>query len=84
MYPAEIVIPMKAELIQVGFKELLNAAAVDSALSAEGTSMVVLNSAGEHVSIGGDFVLDGDDVFPDGSQTDPVLIDASALRVDLQ
>lgn len=44
MYPAEIVIPMKAELIQVGFKELLNASAVDSALSAEGTSMVVLNS----------------------------------------
>ena len=44
MYPAEIVIPMKAELIQVGFKELLTAAAVDSALATEGTSMVVLNS----------------------------------------
>ncbi len=44
MYPAEIVTPMKAELTEAGFTELLNAAAVDSALAAEGTSMVVLNS----------------------------------------
>jgi hypothetical protein len=47
-------------------------------------SVVVLNGDGEHVSIGGDFVLDGSAVFPDGSNTDPLLVDASSLMVDLQ
>lgn len=47
-------------------------------------SVVVLNSAGEHVSLGGDFVLDSDSVFPDGSTSDAVLVDASELRVDLE
>ncbi len=44
MYPAEIVNPMKADLVDAGFSELLDAAAVDSALSEDGTSVVVLNS----------------------------------------
>ena len=44
MYPAEIVNPMKAELVDAGFSELLDSAAVDAALAEEGTSVVVLNS----------------------------------------
>jgi|GEM_PF-685064 len=44
MYPAEIVNPMKAELVEAGFSELLDANAVDAALAEEGTSVVVLNS----------------------------------------
>ena len=44
MYPAEIVNPMKAELVEAGFSQLLDANAVDAALAEEGTSVVVLNS----------------------------------------
>ena len=44
MYPAEIVNPMKADLVDAGFSELLDAAAVDSALAEDGTSIIVLNS----------------------------------------
>ena len=35
---------MKADLVDAGFSELLDAAAVDSALAEDGTSIVVLNS----------------------------------------
>ena len=35
MYPAEIVNPMKAELVEAGFSELLDSAAVDAALAVE-------------------------------------------------
>ena len=44
MYPTEIVNPMKADLVDAGFSELLDAPAVDAALAEEGTSIVVLNS----------------------------------------
>lgn len=44
MYPAEIVNPMKADLVDAGFSELLDAPAVDAALAEEGTAIVVLNS----------------------------------------
>jgi len=44
MYPAEFVIPMKAELTEVGFEEMLTAADVDSTLAKEGTTLVVINS----------------------------------------
>lgn len=44
MYPAEIVLPMKAELTDSGFDELLTAAEVDSVLGQEGTTLVVINS----------------------------------------
>ena len=44
MYPAEIVIPMKAELTDSGFEELLTADEVDNTLKKEGTSLVVINS----------------------------------------
>jgi putative YphP/YqiW family bacilliredoxin len=44
MYPAEIVLPMKAELTDSGFDELLTAEEVDSVLGQEGTTLVVINS----------------------------------------
>jgi putative YphP/YqiW family bacilliredoxin len=44
MYPAEIVLPMKAELVDGGFDELLTSAEVDSTLAQEGTTLVVINS----------------------------------------
>jgi putative YphP/YqiW family bacilliredoxin len=44
MYPPELVKPMKEELTTVGFEELLSAQEVDSALSQEGTALVLVNS----------------------------------------
>lgn len=44
MYPAEIVLPMKAELTENGFDELVTAEAVDNALKSEGTTLVMINS----------------------------------------
>jgi putative YphP/YqiW family bacilliredoxin len=44
MYPAELVQPMRDELTAVGFDELADAAAVESALSQTGTTLVVVNS----------------------------------------
>ncbi|MBU3713890.1 MAG: BrxA/BrxB family bacilliredoxin [Ferruginibacter sp.] len=44
MYPAEIVIPMKEELTENGFKELLTPADVDQVLSQKGTALVMINS----------------------------------------
>lgn len=44
MYPAEIVLPMKEELTENGFKELLTPADVDQVLSQKGTALVMINS----------------------------------------
>jgi len=44
MYPAQIVRPMKAELTENGFDELLSPEEVDSALEQEGTTLVMINS----------------------------------------
>jgi putative YphP/YqiW family bacilliredoxin len=44
MYPAEIVIPMKEELTDNGFKELASAQEVDNQLSQKGTTLVMVNS----------------------------------------
>ena len=44
MYPAEIVVPMKAELTESGFEEMLSAEEVDATLQKEGTTLVVINS----------------------------------------
>ncbi len=44
MYPEEIVIPMKEELTENGFRELLTAAEVDQALGQKGTALVMINS----------------------------------------
>jgi putative YphP/YqiW family bacilliredoxin len=44
MYPAEIVMPMKAELTDNGFNELLNTSDVDTAVKSEGTTLVMINS----------------------------------------
>jgi putative YphP/YqiW family bacilliredoxin len=44
MYPAEIVTPMKEELTDHGFNELLTPEAVDSQLAQKGTTLVMINS----------------------------------------
>ena len=44
MYPAEIVLPMKAELTDAGFDEMVTAAEVSETLSKQGTTLVVINS----------------------------------------
>ncbi len=44
MYPAEIVVPMKEELTDNGFTELLSADDVDVQLKKEGTTLVMINS----------------------------------------
>jgi putative YphP/YqiW family bacilliredoxin len=44
MYPAQIVTPMKEELTENGFTELLSAADVDAQLQKEGTTLVMINS----------------------------------------
>src|SRR5215213_9987125 len=44
MYPEEIVIPMKEELTENGFQELLNRQEVESQLQKKGTTLVMINS----------------------------------------
>lgn len=44
MYPAEIVEPMKAELTEHGFDELLTPADVDNQMQQNGTTLVMINS----------------------------------------
>jgi len=44
MYPAELVIPMKEELTENGFSELLTPEAVRDQLKEKGTTLVVINS----------------------------------------
>ncbi len=44
MYPAEIVLPMKAELVDGGFDELLTSEDVNTTLAKSGTTLVVINS----------------------------------------
>ena len=44
MYPAEIVLPMKAELVDNGFIDLTTAAEVENAVKQEGTTLIVINS----------------------------------------
>jgi len=44
MYPEEIVIPMKEELTENGFTELLTADEVNAQLSKKGTTLIMINS----------------------------------------
>jgi len=44
MYPEEIVLPMKEELTENGFTELLTPQEVDSQLQQDGTTLIVINS----------------------------------------
>lgn len=44
MYPAELVMPMKEELTENGFSELLTPTDVNEQLDQEGTTLVVINS----------------------------------------
>ena len=44
MYPTEIVLPMKEELTDNGFQELLTPEDVDNQLKSKGTTLVMINS----------------------------------------
>jgi putative YphP/YqiW family bacilliredoxin len=44
MYPQEIVVPMKEELTENGFTELLTASEVEDQLNKQGTTLVMINS----------------------------------------
>ncbi len=44
MYPAELVLPMKAELTDEGFAEMLTPEEVENTLKKPGTTLVVINS----------------------------------------
>lgn len=44
MYPIEIVLPMKEELTENGFSEMLTASDVDEKMTEQGTTLVVVNS----------------------------------------
>jgi putative YphP/YqiW family bacilliredoxin len=44
MYPLDMVKPMEAELTAAGFQDLHSAEAVENAIKAEGTTLVVVNS----------------------------------------
>ncbi len=44
MYPEEMVLPMQAELTAAGFQDLHTANAVENALKASGTTLLVINS----------------------------------------
>jgi putative YphP/YqiW family bacilliredoxin len=44
MYPEEIVIPMKEELTENGFEEMLSAEDVEKQLTEKGTTLVMVNS----------------------------------------
>ena len=44
MYPAEIVLPMKAELVDNGFEDLTTVTEVENAINNVGTTLVVINS----------------------------------------
>ena len=44
MYPEELVAPMRAELVDAGFKELKSAIEVDDILKEQGTCLIVVNS----------------------------------------
>ena len=44
MYPAQLVTPMKEELTDNGFTELLTSTEVDSQLQQKGTTLVMINS----------------------------------------
>jgi len=44
MYPEEIVIPMKEELTEHGFEEMLSSSQVETQLAKKGTTLVMVNS----------------------------------------
>ena len=44
MYPAEIVMPMKAQLTSNGFEDLTTPEQVEAAIKQEGTTLVMVNS----------------------------------------
>ena len=43
-YPEEMVVPMRQELVQAGFEQLMTPEAVDAALQRPGTTLLLVNS----------------------------------------
>lgn len=43
-YPEHMVAPMREELVEIGFRQLMNPAEVDQALQAQGTTLLLVNS----------------------------------------
>lgn len=44
MYPEELVLPMKKELNNVGYKQLTDAKQVESEINSKGTTLLIINS----------------------------------------
>ncbi len=44
MYPEALVLPMKQELVEVGFEDAATPQQVDDAINSQGTTLVVVNS----------------------------------------
>jgi putative YphP/YqiW family bacilliredoxin len=44
MYPEHLVAPMRADIVEGGFKELKSAGEVDSVMTEKGTTLVFINS----------------------------------------
>jgi len=44
MYPAEIVLPMKKDLVDAGFQDLTSAQEVDAAVNSDGGVLIIINS----------------------------------------
>ena len=44
MYPADLVMPMKAELTDKGFQDLTTPSQVEEAIKQSGTTLLVINS----------------------------------------
>ncbi|MBX2887974.1 MAG: BrxA/BrxB family bacilliredoxin [Ferruginibacter sp.] len=84
MYPAEIVIPMKEELTENGFKELLTPEDVENALQAKGTTLVMINSvcgcSAGTARPGVILAVQGDGKVPDHITTSFAGFDVDAVR----
>ncbi len=84
MYPAEIVIPMKEELTEKGFHEMLTASDVEDTLSQKGTVLVVINSvcgcSAGTARPGVLMALDGSSVKPDQLKTSFAGFDIEAVK----
>jgi len=84
MYPEELVIPMKEELTDNGFKEMLTEEDVETALSEKGTTLVMINSVcgcgGRTARPGVILAVKGADKKPDHLTTSFAGFDVDAVK----
>jgi putative YphP/YqiW family bacilliredoxin len=84
MYPEEIVIPMKEELTEKGFQELLTASDVEKTLTKSGTALVFINSvcgcSAGTARPGVLMALDGSSIKPDIIATSFAGFDVEAVK----